>query len=249
MRKQWHLTGQYLATAAISFLEAKEDDSHTNLGLEESGRYLSTHPLGKEGRFVLDLEKGALFLEKAAENQLTLPGKTHEEVVQSLKLLFKERGLGDYEYNLHYELPYEQGEAPFLWSDDTAMRAMRVQAHRLLEDCSRELGFCQIPRIWPHHFDSGVFGPSEHHNSLYFGMGLAIPDSLSDQHYYYLSAYHEGQLLTAPQETELASGQWIEDEFEGAILRVHKENLPSDEEVLNFYRMATEGYIQAFAKT
>jgi hypothetical protein len=247
MLKQWHWAGQYLATAAISFLEANEDDSHTNLGLDESGRYLSTHPLGTAGKFVLDLAQGSLFLENRAENLLALPGKIHEDIVQSLKHFFQENGLGDYEYDLHYNLPYEQGNAPFLWSDDTAMQAMRVQAHRLLEDCSRELGFCQVPRIWPHHFDSGVFGPSEHHSTLYIGMGLAVPDTLSKQHYYYLSAYHEGQLLSAQHKSKLATGQWVEDEFEGAILRIDKESLPTDEEILNFYRSATQGYIQDFS--
>jgi len=247
MLKQWHWAGQYLATAAISFLEANEDDSHTNLGLDESGRYLSTHSLETKGKFVLDLEQGSLFLENQAENQLALPGKTHEDVVQHLKHFFRENGLGDYTYDLHYDLPYEQGDTPFLWSEDSPMQAMRVQAHRLLEDCSRELGFCQVPRIWPHHFDSGVFGPSEQHSALYFGMGLAVPDTLSEQHYYYLSAYQDGQLLPAPQESKLVRGQWVEDEFEGAILRIDKESLPTDEEILNFYRSATQAYIQGFS--
>ncbi|MEM6380925.1 MAG: hypothetical protein AAF705_22325, partial [Bacteroidota bacterium] len=43
MVKTFHIAAQYLTTVAISFLEKKDDDSHTNLGWKNGG--LHTHPL------------------------------------------------------------------------------------------------------------------------------------------------------------------------------------------------------------
>jgi hypothetical protein len=244
MLNQWHWAAQYLATAAKSFIAAQEDDSHTNLGYDRESARLFTHPLFKNQQALqLDLRKGILQLSHRSESGIPINGKTHHEVIQALKGLFENKA---YTFDLHYELPFEWTEEPFQWSEDTFMMDLRAQAHLLLEDCSRELGFCQEVRVWPHHFDSGVFGPSERKQNLHFGMGLAVPDSLSETHYYYLSAYSEGKLLAAPIETALAVGEWVDTDFEGGILRIPPGVLPEEQEVMEFYRTTTDLYIKHF---
>ena len=48
MLNEWHWAAQYLATAAKSFIPAKEDDSHTNLGYDHENALLYTHPMSEE---------------------------------------------------------------------------------------------------------------------------------------------------------------------------------------------------------
>ena len=50
MEKQMHLAAQYLAAAGISFLEKKDDDSHTNLGFSIKDQCLYTHTLSRKRR-------------------------------------------------------------------------------------------------------------------------------------------------------------------------------------------------------
>ena len=244
MLNQWHWAAQYLATAAKSFVKPQEDDSHTNLGYDRENALLFTHPLfDNQNVFQLDLKKGVLQLSNRPKTSIPISGKTHPEIIEALKGLF---GNQDYTFDLHYDLPFELTKEPFHWSEDRFMIDLRTQAHLLLEDCSRELGFCQEVRIWPHHFDSGVFGPSERKQELHFGIGLAIPDGLNECHYYYLSAYSEGKLLPAPIENALAVGQWIDTDFEGAILEVIPGEVPDNEKVMEFYRRATDHYIDQY---
>jgi len=241
MLNEWHWAAQYLATAAKSFIPAKEDDSHTNLGYAHENALLYTHPMFADEQVLqLDLKKGILQLNTNKQAVIPLSGKTHQEIIAGLQDLFQDNR---YHFDLHYDLPFALTEEPFQWSEDGFMLDLRTQAHLLLEDCSRELGFCQEVRIWPHHFDSGVFGPSERVPGLHFGLGLAIPDGVSASHYYYLSAYSEGQLLPAPKENALPLGEWVDTDFEGGILRVLPGELPEDEKVMEFYRTATDLYI------
>lgn len=244
MLNEWHWAAQYLATAAKSFIPAREDDSHTNLGYDREKARLYTHAFSEDQLALqLDLRNGALHLNTQPEKRIALGGKTHSEILEALEKLL---GPKPYSFDLHYDLPFELTEEPFDWSEDHFMMDLRAQAHLLLEDCSRELGFCQEVRIWPHHFDSGVFGPSERVPDLHFGMGLAVPDGLSESHYYYLSAYSSGKLLPAPKENRLPVGEWVDTDFEGGILRVTPGVIPDQEEVMQFYRRATDLYIDRF---
>ena len=49
MEKMLYLAAQYLAAAGISFLEKKEDDSHTNLAFNSNNAQLSSRVLSSKG--------------------------------------------------------------------------------------------------------------------------------------------------------------------------------------------------------
>ena len=247
--RQWHWAAQYLAMAAKTYLTAREDDSQTNLSFGTPPNCLATHPLsGENNRLLLHLESGLLELENCKQPALFLENKSHEEVCQYLKDVFESAGYPvQYRFELHYSLPYLLEGSFEEWAKDPFMIDLRTQAHRVLEEVSRLLGFCQEIRIWPHHFDSGAFGPCDQIPGLFFGIGLAIPDEAIDCHYYYLSAYFESKIVEPPAECLLAAGEWTQAEFKGALLAVNSEEIRKDEEVLQFFETAASAYISLFS--
>ena len=246
--ENWHLAAQYLAMAAKSFLPHQEDDSHTNLGFDAKSLSIFSHPLTSESnRLVLHLEAGILELENTNLFRIPLDRNNHADINLKLKELFKTAGLQkDYQFDMHYELPFGAENYSFNWVPDPFMAGLRTQAHSLLEEVSRTLGFCQEIRIWPHHFDSGAFGPCDQVPGLYFGIGLAIPDDVVDSHYYYLSAYFNGKALDPPTNQALSKGNWSHLHFKGAYLAVFPQNPPSDEAVMQFYEESSAAFVISF---
>jgi hypothetical protein len=49
MEKMMYLLAQYLAAAGISFLEKKDDDSHSNLGFSIENSSMYSRPLNENG--------------------------------------------------------------------------------------------------------------------------------------------------------------------------------------------------------
>ena len=91
MKKQMHLAAQYLAAAGISFLEKRDDDSHTNLGFDTDNGTLSTHILSKnEDRLVLNYQKFTLdWISLSGSTSFRLDGATHQQVVKWIQKCLK----------------------------------------------------------------------------------------------------------------------------------------------------------------
>ncbi|MBT8280297.1 MAG: hypothetical protein KJO16_01875, partial [Muriicola sp.] len=63
--------------------------------------------------------------------------------------------------------------------------------------------------------------------------GLAIPDSVCEEHYFYMSGYVNNKSLDPESLTPLKHGNWISKGFKGAILP---------------FRLSAEGRVDAFLK-
>ena len=78
-------------------------------------------------------------------------------------------------------------------------------------------------KIWPHHFDTGaVFIISEDENgdaSQTIGIGFAIPDSMVDEPYYYLSFWSEKPVKGLNKLPSLDAGKWMLPGWKGAVLK------------------------------
>ena len=109
MEKQMHLAAQYLAAAGISFLEKESDDSHTNLGFNTENGCLSTHTLSDNGDVLcLDYEKFALeWKSNKGTTTFELDGAMHAEVLNWLRDTSKALLNKTYQYEFHYDLPYQ----------------------------------------------------------------------------------------------------------------------------------------------
>ncbi len=223
MLTQLHLAAQYLATAGISFLDKKDDDSHTNLGFSIENKSLETWPLNGEGtKLCLDYPNFALHWAALDTNSLSLDGKSHEDVVDWIQKVSQSSNSNkSYQYNPHYQLPYGMGSKDvFRLSDaeevNTLVNLRNLAQKVLIEVLDRE-DLSSDVRIWPHHFDTGAFSPLENGNSS-VGFGLSIPDSLVNDHYVYLSGYHGHDSLDTTNFPSLTSGDWLNNGFKGAVL-------------------------------
>lgn len=225
MEKMVYLAAQYLAAAGISFLEHKKDDSHTNLAFSRKTGSLSTQALNKGG-VCLSFNYSTFSLEwTGADEQYLLPldGMTHTAVLQWIASSGKKLGLqASYYYAFHYEFPYPVTDTfTFALLDTerlTQLRNHRMLAQNVLEAVLQEQQLLSEIRIWPHHFDTGAYASLNRDSGIAVGLGLAVPDTLCPDHYFYISGYQEGETINPRHFSPLSSGNWLYTFFQGAIL-------------------------------
>ncbi|MEM9052991.1 MAG: hypothetical protein AAGC47_13135 [Bacteroidota bacterium] len=197
-----HQLAQVLAKFNRTYVPAKDDDSHTNLGYGPVNRRLfSRWTTQNDKRYILSLELNPLtfvLLDDSyrREFEVICLGKTISQVEAVLEhalsgIGFNTKGLTE---QMHYELPeYDSKNDPiknlteeeFLeWTDLRALASYachQIQAHFQVRE---------EVRIWPHHFDTGIY---VHLNkSISIGFGMAMKDELVNAPYFYYTAYFNG---------------------------------------------------------
>lgn len=223
-----HLAAQYSAAAGISFLPKKADDSHTNLGFDSKNARLVSRLLDKPGHalalnyesFSLEWLEGARVLEA-----YPLDGKIHAEVLDWLKDGSKRvTEETPYSYKFHYKLTYPITDSFQFKLKDTAelkhLLDLRILAQQSLRDFLDAQQLESEIRIWPHHFDTGAYTTIDRDPGMAIGLGLAIPDSLSEVHYFYISGYKKHRAISPQALKPLSIGKWVNKDFKGGILPV-----------------------------
>ncbi len=226
MEKMMHLAAQYLATAGISFLDKKDDDSHTNLGFYAEKGYLETWPLNENGcKIALDYSQFSLhwITNDTPRTKLQLDGKTHNEIVQWMDEVTTALGRAKtYTYKLHYEMPYGKITDDFVFSKppqrelDKLLGYRRIAQHAL-ENVVDSMNLNSTIRIWPHHFDTGGYKTINPDKDISVGFGLAIPDTMIDDFYLYTSGYKGHEVIDTSKFSTLTYGKWMNDGFKGAV--------------------------------
>jgi hypothetical protein len=242
IRHEVHLAAQYLAAAGISFLDKKEDDSHTNLQYNADEATLHTRPLNEAGDTLsFNYNDFSLVWNDNEKNKVFgLDGKSHEQVLKWIQATTTVADLKlPYRYQLHYELPYEITDAfTFKLSDLSALKKLgdiRTLAQNVLEVFVEEQQLKSEVRVWPHHFDTGAFAPLKNNTDVSISLGMAIPDTICDDHYFYIAGYKEGNALVTNKLPRLSVGKWMNEGFKGAILPVGNSNSIT---VHSFYKEA-----------
>ncbi len=227
MTDQVHIAAQYLATASISFLEKKEDDSHTNLGFNSEKGYLETWPINDKGyKIAFDYNQFSLLwlTRQTTRFSLLLDGKTHKEIVKWMSEVTLALGEKEpYAYELHYDLPYPKITDDFTFhKPDQAelnhLLGLRTIAQTSMEKIVRNMNLDTVIRIWPHHFDTGGFVVLSTKKNTSVGFGMAIPDSLVNDHYFYVSGYQGHDSVDTIDLNMLTLGKWNNEGFKGAVL-------------------------------
>lgn len=220
-----HLAAQYLAAAGISFVEKKEDDSHTNLGFSSEDGSLYTRPLNKAGDILsLNYERFTLeWVSKAATRHFRLDGSTHAQILAWIKQMVTDAGIDKpYDYNFHYDLPYQvTDDFTFKLLDTDRFRELlhlRILAQLALESFLHDQNLDSEIRIWPHHFDTGAYATLNDGSGRAVGLGLAVPDANHKDHYFYIAAYQGHDGIDTSAFDGLTKGTWRNDGFKGAIL-------------------------------
>ncbi len=247
MEKMIHMAAQYLATAAIRFLPAKDDDSHTNLGLNVKEGYLYSRSFGEQSYF-LSLSYTDFSLNFHGPNdisKLLLHGKSHKEIISWItQTCGQVISSIEYKFSLHYELPYAFDD-DFVFEIDepdevTELLKLRRLAHAVFTNFLKENHFESEIRIWPHHFDTGIFFSFNKDNDKQLGMGLAIPDDMLNAHYFYVSGYDQNGVIDTNDFGPLEQGKWIQNGFKGAVLEASGSDPLT---FVNFLNEVKEEYI------
>lgn len=226
-----HQLSQTLAKFGRSFAEKKEDDSHTNLRFDFIGKQIW-------GRWA-NINSGHLILSLNLDSQtFHLQDKQYQEVasfetigkaqstieIEIAHFLTKNIKINgaDFLKSLHFEIPdYDfKNDTIQKWNSEALdewihYRALANQACGLLND---HLNVEAEIRIWPHHFDTGIY--AEVNQNIGVGFGWAMADSMIDEAYFYFSVYGlNGHSIDYSTVNELSAGKWITGEhWNGAVL-------------------------------
>jgi hypothetical protein len=214
-----HFLSQVIAKVNRSFVPAVADDSHSNMFFDPLsgciyGRWFTTNDLCLILRLNLNTQAFELINEKwTVLLSATFAGKKMGQVEEELAVALAPYNLSglDIFSAMHYEMP----NYPLA---NLALETLKVAerktwtSYRMLanEACSNLSGLAQKRteiRIWPHHFDTGIYFNA--HPNLGVGFGLAMADTLIDEAYFYLSAYPQVGKIDFTNAPEMKAGKWI----------------------------------------
>ncbi|GAA0730693.1 hypothetical protein GCM10009430_42120 [Aquimarina litoralis] len=176
---------------------------------------------------------------------LLLNDKTHRQVLEWIDSMASKSNLSkSYTYDLHYELPYLITDEYIFKLEDVdtlqQLKEQRILANSVLEEFLKVNKLVSEIRIWPHHFDTGAFAPIEDSSGISIGLGMAIPDTMIDDYYFYISGYHGHDGVDTSGFKELSIGTWKNDGFKGAVLPItgidEKQGVNFLNEVLTAYK-------------
>ncbi len=225
MEKMMHLAAQYLAAAGISFVQKEADDSHTNLGFSTLDGSMYTWPLNVAGD-VLALSYNTFGLEWRSHGSTTsfkLDGSTHGEILEWIQQRVADARLDKpFSYKFHYDLPYTIADGfTFKLLDTDRLKELmhlRILGQLALEAFLKQEQLVSEIRVWPHHFDTGAYAPLKDRPERAVGLGLAIPDTLVNDHYFYISGYNGHEGMDTSGFGKLEHGTWHNNGFKGAVL-------------------------------
>jgi hypothetical protein len=230
-----HWLCQVITRAGKSFVSEKSDDSHTNLyfdplGERIVGRWIET----EKGNIMLTLNFSELQFEWMNSDYQVIAlfptiGKMITEVEQDIENKLSDLGLarGGFSDKLHFEIPdYPFKTDPIQSVPDQYMKEWKDIRNLANKACSLLLGYLQIEgeiRIWPHHFDTGIYVVTN--KNMGIGFGLAMSDVMVDGPYFYMTGNHPSEDLKYKNLPEFSSGSWLRGEnWNGAVLPLSELN-------------------------
>ena len=197
--QQLHQLSQVIAKANRTFIPALEDDSHTNLAFDSLGKRILGRWINSEsGKIMLTYQLTSQNFEWVDENyhiQLSVSsiGKTVSEIESEISYKLQDLNLDDSNFKdpMHYDIPeYSfkgQKIEPFSENQLNSWMHYRLIAN---EACHALLGHLAVNaeiRIWPHHFDTGLY--VNVNSKLGIGFGLAMEDQMAGAPYFYMAGY------------------------------------------------------------
>lgn len=256
--QQIHWLSQVIARINRAYVPAKSDDSHTNMYFDPVAGRLAGKWIKKDEQnlmFSLNLKTKQFEWQDNYLKVLHTFGffeKTMLQIEQDLAIYPESIGMKTEKifHELHFTIPDYHIES--LSSNDFSGDGVRDwMNYRQLANqaCLYFLGFLQRDaeiRIWPHHFDTGIY--LQLTAKFGFGFGLAMKDTLIDRPYLYLAAYSSGKQIQFNHLTDLGKGYWIIGEnWKGAVLPADELNertgCMNTEVIFQFIREGCQMYI------
>ncbi|GAB4301378.1 MAG: hypothetical protein Kow0098_29500 [Ignavibacteriaceae bacterium] len=246
--QQIHFICQVIAKVNRSLVPEREDDSHTNLFFDS----LSNRIYGRW--FTVNSNKYILFFDLNSQS-ISLQNQYYQ-ILQSVKIYRKKitdletelssvlKKIGVTESNLMAPLHFEIPDYPFSNSAFENFSEDKLQEwikYRTLANtaCYTLLGHLQSEsevRIWPHHFDTGIY--SEINDKTGIGFGLAMKDEMVGEPYFYFSGYGLNEhAVDYTRAKPLSKGRWITEGWKGGVLPLSQAD---EESIYTFLKETTE---------
>jgi len=248
-RLQLHHAAQIAVSAAISYIPARSDDSHTALSWSPALGALVTEPItaASELRIALRVENltlHALGEKWMATRSFALPGHTIAEGHAWLGDVAAEAGLDPARLTArkHYTIPAHpvaSGAAFSIATDNefTELGKFWSNGAGVLEQIAQSIPAASAVRTWPHHFDIATLIeiPGEPRRTI--GVGQSPGDDSYAEPYWYVGPYPYPPITHLPP---LSRGHWHTEGWVGAALRASDYITASDQRstVLDFIEAA-----------
>jgi hypothetical protein len=238
-----HLLCQVLAKINRNFVTEKEDFSHSTLSFDPLGERIVCHWIkAKKGNFILALdlrEFSFIWLNEAFQiiQKYAIADKRISTLENEISSDFESLGIGEngFAKNLKYKITnYSFTNEKFQTFESPTVNKWIYYRNVANEACDRFVKHLMAEeeiRIWPHHFDTGVF--KEIDGKIGIGFGLAMQDSLVDSPYFYLSGYLLEGELSFENLPPLKFGKWDIGEWNGAVLPINEIDNLSDTDKRN----------------
>jgi len=257
--KHLHWLCQLIAKANRSFVPKKADDSHTNFYFDSLGdRIVGRWIVAPKGKILLTLNLANLRFEWLDSSYKMIAffstiGKKRQDVEQKIAGHLAEFGLkpDGFTDKLHFEIPvYSFVSEAIQTISEANMEEWKYYRNLANQACNLLLGHLQVEgeaRIWPHHFDTGIYAVT--HKKIGIGFGLAMSDKMVGEPYFYMTAQIEDGSISYDKLPELKPGKWIITEnWKGAVLPLTDlKQLPREEqknEINSFLKKVVDWFVR-----
>lgn len=199
-RLQLHQAAQIAVSAAISYVAARQDDSHTALSWSAPLGSLTTEPIPARRVFRIGLRVEDLTLH-AIENEavvrsFSLHGRTVADAHVWLGDVAAQAGLDPARLTSrkHYTIPSHPvaGGAAFDLGDGAELTELArywSNASALLDELARATPGASPVRTWPHHFDIATLIDLPGTSRRTIGVGQSPGDDSYAEPYWYVGPY------------------------------------------------------------
>lgn len=226
-----HHAAQFLAMVGNSYLPHQPDDSHNNLHWNGDlnrlvGRWIDNPKV----QMSLDVVNFELILEAADQSHhLLLDGKTKEQVIAKMRVLLHELGLDAdlLQPVSHFTIPSHRLDVGMAFQKPAQQPLQewancRSNAQYLLEAIAPRFDWPAEIRIWPHHFDTGIYIPVTRNEDggdmQSIGLGLAIADANVSEPYFYINHWSSEAISYPIVDPVIRNGVWHKIDWKGFIL-------------------------------
>jgi len=258
--QQLHWLSQIIAKANRTFMPSKKDDILTNLYFD----YVKDRILGRwietdSGKYILTFNLSNFHFEwlNASEEVIQSVSSIGYHIAHIEKEISK--GLPDlgldpesFSDKLHFDIPkYLFSEEVVKKPNQDGLEKWRKYRNIANQACDFALKYLHIDaeiRIWPHHFDTGIY--VEPNDKTGIGFGLAMQDEMVGYPYFYLSGYSLHDEIDYSRLPELENGRWeIGEYWKGAVLPLtlleNLDNKTSNKVLNDFQEAAISWFIKS----
>ena len=227
-RETLHHAATLLALAGASYLEPREDDSHTSMSWLGAIGALASEPMPASAPFHFALRVRELSLvvidndSSSSSASFALDGRTRSDALAWMRREAGQRGLDRERLRtrLHFEIaPHPTDEGfPFERPTDGTLDELAswyADANFILNSTRQRTEGAGPVRCWPHHFDIATLVRLPPAGALQtVGIGLSPGDTSYSEPYYYVSPYPVPERAPRP----LSVGRWHTEGWAGGVL-------------------------------